>query len=129
MKSGDPTAHAEVHAIRQACDKLSTIDLGGCDIYCTCEPCAMCMGACYWANIRTIYFGAGIPDKSPFHLRDLGVGAWELSKQCQAAPKVVRHVLRAQCIPLFAAYVKKANIVAPAAGEPPERKPAPRRRR
>lgn len=52
----DPTAHAEVNAIRQACRGLHTFDLSGCDIYCSCEPCPMCLGAIYWAHIARVYY-------------------------------------------------------------------------
>jgi len=53
----DPTAHAEVSAIREACAKLGTFDLSGCEIYSSCEPCPMCLGAIYWAHIDKLYFG------------------------------------------------------------------------
>lgn len=52
----DPTAHAEVNAIREACKKLKTFDLSGCEIYSSCEPCPMCLGAIYWARIDKLYF-------------------------------------------------------------------------
>lgn len=52
----DPTAHAEVNAIRAACNRLHTFDLSGCEIYCSCEPCPMCLGAIYWARIDHIYY-------------------------------------------------------------------------
>jgi guanine deaminase len=52
----DPTAHAEIVAIRRACSKLNTFQLDGCDIYCSCEPCPMCLGAIYWARPRAVYF-------------------------------------------------------------------------
>lgn len=55
--NNDPTAHAEVSAIRAACEKLNTFDLSGCEIYTSCEPCPMCLGAIYWAHIDKIYFG------------------------------------------------------------------------
>ena len=54
----DPTAHAEIVAIRRACTKLQTFQLTGCDIYSTCEPCPMCLGAIYWARPRALYFAA-----------------------------------------------------------------------
>jgi len=53
----DPTAHAEVNAIRKACKALNTFDLSGCQIYTSCEPCPMCMAAIYWAHIDIIYYG------------------------------------------------------------------------
>ena len=52
----DPTAHAEVNAIRLACRKLGTYDLKGCTIYTSCEPCPMCLGAIYWAHIDRIFY-------------------------------------------------------------------------
>ena len=53
----DPTAHAEVNAIRKAAKKLGTFDLAGCDIYTSCEPCPMCLGAIYWAHLDKLYYG------------------------------------------------------------------------
>ena len=53
----DPTAHAEIVAIRAACNALGTFQLTGCDLYTTCEPCPMCLGAIYWARPRQVYFG------------------------------------------------------------------------
>lgn len=55
--NNDPTAHAEVSAIRAACEKLNTFDLSGCQIYTSCEPCPMCLGAIYWAHIDKMYYG------------------------------------------------------------------------
>ncbi len=52
----DPTAHAEINAIRLACKKLGTFMLDGYEIYASCEPCPMCLGAIYWAHIKTIYY-------------------------------------------------------------------------
>lgn len=52
----DPTAHAEVSAIRKAASKLGTFDLSGCEIYTSCEPCPMCLGAIYWAHLDKIYY-------------------------------------------------------------------------
>jgi tRNA(Arg) A34 adenosine deaminase TadA len=52
----DPTAHAEINAIRHACADLHTFDLKGCVLYASCEPCPMCLSACYWAHIDKIYY-------------------------------------------------------------------------
>jgi len=54
--TNDPTAHAEINAIRQATQKLGTFDLSGCEIYSSCEPCPMCLGAIYWARLDKLYF-------------------------------------------------------------------------
>ena len=56
-RENDPTAHAEVNTIREACKKLGTFDLSGCTIYTSCEPCPMCLGAIYWARIGRIFYG------------------------------------------------------------------------
>jgi len=56
VPNNDPTAHAEVSAIRLACQKLGTFDLSGCEIYTSCEPCPMCLGAIYWARLDKIYY-------------------------------------------------------------------------
>jgi len=55
--STDPTAHAEINAIRKAAKKLGTFDLSGCEIYTSCEPCPMCLGAVYWARLDKMYYG------------------------------------------------------------------------
>ena len=60
--TNDPTAHAEVIAIREACQKLGSFQLEGCSIYTTCEPCPMCLGAIYWARPDKIYFAANKQD-------------------------------------------------------------------
>lgn len=54
--TNDPTAHAEIVAIREACRSLGSFQLSGCDLYTTCEPCPMCLGAIYWARPRAVYF-------------------------------------------------------------------------
>ena len=56
--TNDPTAHAEVVAIRRACEKLASFQLTGCELYTSCEPCPMCLGAVYWARPAAIYYGA-----------------------------------------------------------------------
>jgi guanine deaminase len=56
--ANDPTAHAEVLAIREACARLQTFQLNGCDLYTSCEPCPMCLGAIYWARLDRVYFAS-----------------------------------------------------------------------
>ncbi len=60
--NNDPTAHAEIVAIREACTVLNSFQLDDCEIYCSCEPCPMCLGAIYWARPKKIYFAAGRKD-------------------------------------------------------------------
>ena len=68
--NNDPTAHAEVMAIRAACTKLGTFDLSGCVIYTSCEPCPMCLGAIYWAHIDKIFYGANQHDAAAVNFDD-----------------------------------------------------------
>jgi tRNA(Arg) A34 adenosine deaminase TadA len=68
--SCDPTAHAEVVAIREACRKLRRFQLAGCEIYTTCEPCPMCLGAIYWARPAKVYFGATAEDATAIGFDD-----------------------------------------------------------
>ena len=73
--TNDPTAHAEVLAIRKACRKLGTYQLAGCELYSSCEPCPMCLGAIYWSRPEKVYFGctrkdaadAGFDDDLIYH--------------------------------------------------------------
>jgi tRNA(Arg) A34 adenosine deaminase TadA len=67
----DPTAHAEIQAIRAACEKMGTFDLPGCEIYSSCEPCPMCLSAIYWAHISTIYYAASCEDAAKAGFNDL----------------------------------------------------------
>ncbi len=62
--TNDPTAHAEIVAIREACRSLGTFELSGCEIYASCEPCPMCLGAIYWARIERVYFATSASDAS-----------------------------------------------------------------
>jgi guanine deaminase len=77
--TNDPTAHAEVVAIRRACEKLGTFNLPDCEIYASCEPCPMCLGAIYWARLRHIYYAnardeaAAIGFDDDFIYREIGV--------------------------------------------------------
>jgi guanine deaminase len=112
----DPTAHAEVVCIRAACRKLHQRDLSGCEIYCTCEPCAMCAGACYAARASAIYFGAWIADKQAFGLPDLGVGAAALSQMSPHTPRTVGGVCWEQCVELFRLYLETTGRAVPAGG-------------
>ena len=66
-KDNDPTAHAEVNAIRKATRKLKTFDLSGCEIFTSCEPCPMCLGAIYWAHLDKLYYG-----NSKTNAKDIG---------------------------------------------------------
>ena len=71
--SCDPTAHAEVQAIRAAGAALGTYDLTGCSIYASCEPCPMCLGAIYWARLSHLYFAAGQRDAAAAGFDDAAI--------------------------------------------------------
>lgn len=70
LANNDPTAHAEVMAIRDACKNLNTYDLSGCEIYTTCYPCPMCLSAIIWANIKIVYYGNTKEDAADIGFRD-----------------------------------------------------------
>src|ERR1700760_3090989 len=68
--TNDPTAHAEVVAVRRACQALGTFDLTGCEIYTSCEPCPMCLSAIYWARLSRIYYANDREDAAKIGFRD-----------------------------------------------------------
>ena len=70
LKNNDPTAHAEVMAIRNACEKLCTYDLSNYILYTSCEPCPMCLSAIIWANIKEIYYACTREDAAKIGFRD-----------------------------------------------------------
>ncbi len=70
LGSCDPTAHAEVNAIRKACEEKQSHDLSGCTLYTTCYPCPMCLAACIWANIKEIHYGCSSEDAKSIGFRD-----------------------------------------------------------
>ena len=79
-RKNDPTAHAEVEAIRKAAKKLKTFDLSGCEIYSSCEPCPMCLAAIYWAGIKKVYYAATKETAAKHGFKDAFIYK-ELSKQ------------------------------------------------
>ncbi len=70
LKQKDPTCHAEIVAIRKACKNLNTLDLKGCILYTTCEPCPMCLSAIIWANIDKVYYACTKKDAKKIGFRD-----------------------------------------------------------
>lgn len=97
----DPTAHAEVNAIRIACRALGEIDLGGCVLYTTCEPCPMCLAASHWSRVELVVFGASIADAETAGFTELGVPAAELARQGGSRLIVEPGPLREECRALF----------------------------
>ena len=70
LENNDPTAHAEVMAIRDACKNIGSYDLSGCEIYTSCYPCPMCLSAIIWANIKKVYYGNTKEDAARIGFRD-----------------------------------------------------------
>ncbi|MGH9441637.1 MAG: nucleoside deaminase [Thermoanaerobaculia bacterium] len=98
--SGDPTAHAEVLAIRQACAAFGSLDLSGFSLYTTCEPCAMCMGACHWARIGRVVYGFTLKD-SARHFPELSLPARWVAACSPFRCAVIGPVARALCLTLL----------------------------
>lgn len=98
---GDPTAHAEVNAIREASRFLKTIDLSGCTLYSTCEPCPMCLSACHWSKIDRVLFGATIADAEAAGFLELQMPAKELAKRGGSDLIVELGPLQDECKGLF----------------------------
>ncbi len=96
----EPTAHAEVQAIRAACRQLKRIGLGGCTLYTTAEPCPMCMGAILWAGLDRVVYGATIADIAK-HVAQIHVAACELVRHSNNPCEVTGRVERALCNALF----------------------------
>ena len=106
----DPTAHAEVSAIRAAAKVLGTFDLSGCEIYTSCEPCPMCLGAIYWAHLDRMYYGnnqhdaAKIGFDDAFIYRELELPIAERRLKAEA-------LLSEEAIQAFRAWEEKADKV------------------
>lgn len=98
----DPTLHGEVAAIRNACRKLKTHDLTGCELYTTGEPCPMCLYACLWANIEKVYYGCTIEDNGMLGFRDAAFD--QMGTNRKRLKGYLSCMDREACLELFAAY-------------------------
>ena len=105
----DITAHAEIHAIREACRKLSSIDLSGCVIYSTCEPCPMCFSACHWARISKIVYGANIQDALHSGFHELQIPNSLLKELGASRVEIVSDFLRDEAVALFHLFDQQPN--------------------
>ena len=110
--TGDPTAHAEVGAIRKAAAALRTIDLSGCAMYTTCEPCPMCLSATHWSKIDVVYYGASIADARAAGFCELCVPAKALAELGGSPLRVETGPLHPECVALFATW-KAAGLSKP----------------
>jgi len=104
VQSTDITAHAEMNAIREACQAVGDIFLEGAVVATTCEPCPMCMAALHWARVDTVYYGATIDDADQAGFNELQLPAAELLKLGRSKLKLVPHILPEECKKLFAEW-------------------------
>ena len=108
--TNDPTAHAEIVAIREACKRLGLFELPGCDIYSTCEPCPMCLGAIYWARPARVYYACTAADAGKAGFDD------SLIYQEIARPHAHRKIpmsslMREEALEAFRAWEKKQDKI------------------
>ena len=104
----DPTAHAEVNTIREACRKLRTFDLSGCTIYTSCEPCPMCLGAIYWARIGKIFYGNTRKDARDIQFADDFIYE-ELERPLSERTVPIVPLLRAEALHTFRLWTEKTD--------------------
>lgn len=104
----DPTAHAEVSAIRAAASKLGTFNLSGCEIYTSCEPCPMCLGAIYWAHLDKIFYGNDRLDAARIGFDDDFIYK-ELSLGVDKRTKDTRRMLSDEASKAFDMWMTKAD--------------------
>ncbi|MEN8251254.1 MAG: nucleoside deaminase, partial [Bacteroidota bacterium] len=108
--TNDPTAHAEIVAIREACKNLNSFQLTGCEIYCSCEPCPMCLGAIYWARPSKIYYANTKKDAAAIDFDDAFIyDEIDLPKEGRKLPTV--QLLRDEAIIAFKRWEESGNIL------------------
>lgn len=106
--TNDPTAHAEVVAIREACRKLGTFQLTGCDLFTTCEPCPMCLGAIYWARPARVFYASTSADAAAAGFDDAFI--YEDLKKTPALRKIpMLQMHREASLVIFAAWNQQQN--------------------
>ena len=101
--TNDPTAHAEILAIRQACQKLGSFELTGCDLYTSCEPCPMCLSASYWARVDKIYFASLAEDAARSGFDDSAIYA-EIAKPRAQRQIPMIQMMRDEALSAFRAW-------------------------
>lgn len=108
--TNDPTAHAEVLAIRQACQKLGLFELKGCELYTSCEPCPMCLGAIYWARLSRVYFGNSAADASKIGFDDSFIYR-EIAQPLLQREIPMIQMMREEALAAFRAWEEKPNKI------------------
>lgn len=106
--NNDPTAHAEVMAIRKACKKLNTFDLSGCELYASCEPCPMCLSAMYWAHIDRYYYANQKEDAKQIGFDDHFIYD-ELDKKPEKRSIPREQLLHAEALKAFKIWEEKED--------------------
>lgn len=109
IKLKDPTAHAEIIAIREACKKLNTYDLSDYILYTSCEPCPMCLSAIIWANIKRVYYGCTKKDAKEIGFRDDII--YEYLKGNKNNLIELKQMDTEECKEVFKKYQKKEGII------------------
>ena len=109
LKNNDPTAHAEVTVIREACKKLGTYDLSGYILYTSCEPCPMCLSAIIWSNIKEVYYACTRNDAGNIGFRDDVIYDYLEGKNKDLIS--LKQIDRDECINLFEEYKKNNKII------------------
>ena len=108
--TNDPTAHAEILAIRAACAKLGGFELQGCEIYTSCEPCPMCLGAIYWARLSRIYFASAAADASRIGFDDSMIYR-EIARPLNKRTIPIVQLMREESLAAFRAWEAKPNKI------------------
>ena len=101
LRDNDPTAHAEINAIRAAAKKLGTWNLSGCEIYSTTEPCPMCFAAIHWARIRRVYFGTTIDDVAKLGFNEIPLPTLKFKEIAGLEIEIVPGYMREECLKLL----------------------------
>jgi guanine deaminase len=107
--TNDPTAHAEVLAIREACKKLNSFQLEDCTIYTSCEPCPMCLGAIYWARPKAVFYACNREDAAKINFDDQFIYD-ELRKNMEKRKIKFNSVLRDEALPVFKKWDEKTDV-------------------
>lgn len=108
LRTNDPTAHAEVTAIRNACQKLSRFDLSDCEIYTSCEPCPMCLSAVYWSRMKKVYFAASRLDAARAGFDDALIYE-EIAKQVNQRQIAFEQMMNREALSAFSEWIANPN--------------------
>ena len=108
--SNDPTAHAEIVAIRDACQKLNTFNLSGSDLYASCEPCPMCLSAIYWSHVDNIFYANTRDDAKNINFDDSFIYS-EFSKKIEDRKIPIKQMLRDEALKAFEIWSKKTDKI------------------